>query len=151
MDKYHIQKWHLKLKIKYIHGNPKDEWEEEIEKEAGKKNKNQPLEKTSDQPQRTKTRIHRKTNQNTKPSNTKSQNEYDDDQDEPQKWPRNPQVQILLRSRWNPGTHHPRMYEEHERRKNIRYAEVFKENNIETNRAIARAPIEINQKINENQ
>ena len=34
---------------------------------------------------------------------------------------------------------------------NIRYAEVFKENNIETNRAIARAPIEINQKINENQ
>ena len=35
--------------------------------------------------------------------------------------------------------------------KPIRYAEIFKENNIETNRAIARALIEINQKINENQ
>ena len=35
--------------------------------------------------------------------------------------------------------------------KPIRYAEIFKENNIETNRAIGRALIEINQKINENQ
>ena len=33
----------------------------------------------------------------------------------------------------------------------ITHAEMIKENNIETNRAIARALIEINQKINENQ
>ena len=35
--------------------------------------------------------------------------------------------------------------------KTIRYAEIFKENNIETNRAIARALLGINLKINENQ
>ena len=33
----------------------------------------------------------------------------------------------------------------------VRYTKIFKENNIETNRARARALIEINQKINENQ
>ena len=35
--------------------------------------------------------------------------------------------------------------------KTIRYAEIFKENNIETLRAIAEALIEINQQINDNQ
>ena len=66
---------------------------------------------------KTQTRVHCKTNQKTKPSNT-SQSEYDDGQDEPQIWPRNPRVQILQRSRRNPGTHHPRMHEDHERWRN---------------------------------
>ena len=89
MEKYHIQKWHLKLKKntlkKILKQRAQEEWEREIEKEA--EEKNQPLEKAKGQPQRTKTRIHGKTNQKAKPSNTKSQNEYDDGQDEPQKWP----------------------------------------------------------------
>ena len=81
------------------------------------KNKNQPLEETSDHPQRSKTKIHRKNTQKTKPSNIESQNEYDDGQDEPQKWSRNPQVQILLPSKRNPGTEHSRVCEDHERRR----------------------------------
>ena len=90
MEKYHIQKWHLKLKKntlkKILKQRAQEEWEKEIGKEAEEKT-SQPLEKTKGHPQGTKTRIHGKTNQKTKPSNTKSQNEHDDSQDEPQKWP----------------------------------------------------------------
>ena len=60
----------------------------EIEKEAEEKNKTKinHWRKQVNNPQKMKTRIHWKTNQKTKPCNTKSQNEYDDGQDEPQKW-----------------------------------------------------------------
>ena len=43
MDKYHLQKWHLKLKIdklkKILKQSTHDEWEKEIEKEAKEKTK----------------------------------------------------------------------------------------------------------------
>ena len=150
MEKYHIQKWHLKLKKntlkKILKQRAHEEWEKEIEKNQKKNPK-----------------INHWRKQRTNPK-----------QRRPEYMERltRKQSQAILRARTSMMTvkmNHKNGHEtlkcrycceadetqEHiikectkikRDEKPIRYAEIFKENNIETNRAIARALIEINQK-----
>ena len=76
-------------------------------REVGRRKDGNRINKTLGQPnsqhQHKKTRIHRETDNKGKPSNVKSKSQHDECQDEPQKWPRESQVQILQWSRRNPG------------------------------------------------
>ena len=155
MEKYHIQKWHLRLKKntlkKILKQRAQEEWEKEIEQEAEEKTKVKHWRKQRAIPKERRPeymeRLTRKQSQailrartsmmsvkmNHKNGHETLKCRYCGEADETQE-------HIVQEC--------PKIKRDE---KPIRYAEIFKENNIETNRAIARALIEINQKINENQ
>ena len=135
--------------------SPKENNQTKNQKEVGRgnrewkkrKNQDKTLEQPNNQHQHQKTRIHGKTDKKRKPGNAKSKNQHDECQDELQKWPRETQVQIL-----HPETQEHVVQDCQKIKRNndtIRYAEIFKENNMEKTRAIARALIQINNTLDE--
>ena len=155
VEKYHIQKWHLKLKKntlkRILKQRAQEEWEKEIEKEAEEKQ----------------TKINHWRKQWANPKERRP--EYMERLTRKQSQAILRAITSMMTVKMNHKNGHETLKciycceadetQEHiiqectkitRDEKTIRYAEIFKVNNTETNRAIARALIEINQKINEN-